>query len=198
MIILASNSQLRKLIFESSGLPFEIRIKEVDERAIEDQNPDKDASEIVEMLAVAKAKTVADDYPDKAVVAADTFGVLSSGERLHKTKTLEGSIQLALKQSGQAITVHTGVAVFYQGRVLTAKTRTKISYTDFDESTVRRLFELKSSESRRNSALGFFIDAPGFTLVEKIEGSYLGAMGLPMEIVRKSLREIGYKIDGHQ
>lgn len=197
MIILASNSKLRKLIFESSGLPFEVKTKEVDERAIEDQNPDKNAAEIVEILAIAKAKAVADDNPGRFVVAADTFGVLSSGERLHKTKTLEDSIQLALKQSGQTITVHTGVAVVYQGKISTAKTQTKILYTNFDEGTVRRLFELKLSEDRRNSALGFFIDAPGFTLVESVEGSYLGAMGLPMEVVRKSLAEVGYKVDEH-
>ena len=195
MLILASKSPLRRLIFESSGLPFEIRTKEVDERAIEAQNPNKDAAGIVEVLAMAKARAVADDNPNRFVVAADTFGVLNSGERLHKTETLEESICLALKQSGQVITVHTGVAVAYQGKISTAKTQTKIFYTDFDERTVRRLFTLKAPEERRHAALGFFVDAPGFTLVEKVEGSYLGALGLPMEKVRKILGTVGYQIE---
>lgn len=195
MIILASKSKLRKLIIESSGLPFKIATKEVDERAIEEQHPDKTAEEIVEVLAYAKAKAIADDFPDNLVIAADTFGVLPDGTRLHKTKSVEESIQLSLRQSGQTITVHTGTAIAYKGTILTTLTTTKVTYFTFNEATIRHLFTINESAKRRNAALGFFIDAPGFTLVEKIEGSYLGAMGLPMEVIRAQLNQIGYHPD---
>ena len=45
----------------------------------------------------------------------------------------------------------------------------------------------------RNSGLGFFMDSPGFTLVQNFDGSYTGAMGLPMEIVRKNIKTLKYK-----
>jgi septum formation protein len=190
MIILGSSSELRKLILESSGLSFKIETREVDERKIEEDNPDKTAEEIVEMLALAKAQAVANDFPNDTIIAADTFGVLPSGERLHKTKSLEESIQLSMRQSGQTIVVNTGTAMIHQGKILTSITTTKIKYFSFDEATIRHLFQKNESARRRNAALGFFIDAPGFTLVEKIEGSYLGAMGLPMEVIRTHLAKI--------
>lgn len=194
MIILASNSELRKLIMESSGIPFRVETKEVDEREIENNHPTKTPEEVVEILALAKAQAVASDLPNDIVIAADTFGILPDGKRLHKTKSLEESLQLALQQSGQTIVVNTGVAIAYRGETITSRTTTRIKYSTFDEATVRLLFQKNEQARRRNAALGFFTDAPGFTLVEKIEGSYLGAMGLPMEIVRMNLRNIGSEI----
>ena len=88
--------------------------------------------------------------------------------------------------------VHTGLTVKYEDKTLTSLTTTKITYSTFDEATVRHLFSINENARRRNAALGFFIDDPGFTLVKNVEGSYLGAMGLPMEIVRKNLDELEY------
>jgi septum formation protein len=191
MIILASNSELRRLIIESSGLTYNIVTREVNERAIEQRHSDKSAEDTVKILAVAKAQAVADDFPDDLIIAADTFGVLADGTRLHKAASLEGSIQLAMRQSGQTTTINTGTAMVHKGKVLSDLTTTYITYLAFDEATVRHLFQLNQLSKRRNAALGFHSDAPGFTLVEKIEGSYLGALGLPMEVIRKNLAAIG-------
>lgn len=192
MIILASNSQLRKMIMEASELPFEVLTEDVDERLLESQNKDKTVGEIVQLLATAKARAVADAHPDRAVIAADTFGVLPDGTRLHKGKNIEESIQMAMLQSGVTVLVYTGTAVAYKEKTLTLLTTTKITYSSFDEKVLRHLYSTNDAAKRRNAALGFFIDAPGFTLVEKIEGSYLSAMGLPMGEVRKALNELGY------
>jgi septum formation protein len=192
MIILASNSELRKLIIQSSEFAFKVVTEEVDEREIEQRHPNKTAEEIVEILALAKAKVVAAIHPNDLVIAADTFAILPDGTRLHKTKSFEESIQLSMQQSGKTMKVNTGVAMMYKGEVLTDLVTTNIKYLAFDEATVRQLFEINQSAKRRNAALGFFTDAPGFTLVEKIEGSYLGALGLPMEIVRKNIEKLGY------
>lgn len=188
MIILASKSQLRKQVLELAGLPFMVVSADIDERRVEEDNPTKTPEEIVELLAVTKAQHVAQDHPDDIVIAADTFGVLPDGERLHKTQSVEESIQLALRQSGKTTTVNTGVALCYAGKTYSYMTTTKVTYTDFDEETVRQLFSLTAGEDRRHASLGFFIDAPGFTLVKTIEGSYMGAMGLPLDVIRPHLK----------
>ena len=191
MIILASNSKLRKIVMDSSGLPYTVAGADVDERGIEQSHADKTADEIVQILALAKAEAVAKEFPDAIVIAADTFGVLPDGTRIHKTNTNEESIQLAMKQSGQTVSVHTGTAVVYKGRGVTSLTTATITYVPFDEATVRRLFEHNANE-RRHGGLGFFIDAPGFTLVEKIDGSFMAMMGLPMDILRGHFAALGY------
>lgn len=189
MIILASNSLLRAQIMELAGIPFKVEASDVDERAIEERHHDKSPREIVEILAKAKADDVAKRFPEDIVIAADTFGSLESGARFHKASTFEETIAMALSQSGKTTIVNTGVAIVHGEQKRSFTTTTKIAYVDFDEQLVRRLFDNNESAKRRNASLGFYMDAPGFTLVQSIEGSYLGAMGLPIEVIRPLLDE---------
>jgi predicted house-cleaning NTP pyrophosphatase (Maf/HAM1 superfamily) len=80
----------------------------------------------------------------------------------------------------------------YGNRLITNTSVTEIEYIEFDRATITKLLE-SDDATIRNSGLGFFIDAPGFTLVKSFNGSYTGAMGLPMEIVRENLTVLGYK-----
>jgi len=96
-----------------------------------------------------------------------------------------------MMQSGKTIKAITGLAMAYKSKLLTNTTVTNITYTTFDRMTIERL--LKGDDATiRNSGLGFFSDAPGFTLVESFSGSYTGAMGLPMEVVRHNLKQLNY------
>jgi predicted house-cleaning NTP pyrophosphatase (Maf/HAM1 superfamily) len=92
MITLASGSWLRKTILESSEFLFQIKTKETDERAIEALHNDKSDKELAIILASAKAEDVLKDNPGDLVIAADTFAVMPSGERLHKPVSSEDAI----------------------------------------------------------------------------------------------------------
>lgn len=192
MITLASGSWLRKTILESSEFLFQIKTKETDERAIEVLHKDKSDKELAIILASAKAKDILKDHPDDLVIAADTFAVLPSGERLHKPTSSEEAIELCLRQSGKKIYAITGLAMAYGEKLLTNASVTEIEYIEFDRATITKLLE-SDDATIRNSGLGFFQDAPGFTLVKSFNGSYTGAMGLPMEIIRENLKILGYK-----
>ncbi len=172
-------------------MPFITDGTELYERALERKHQDKSDEEISILLARAKANLVYHKYPDELVVAADTFALLPSGERLHKSSSPEEAVELCLAQSGKTIKSVTGLAMAYKDRVLTNTSVTDITYIDFDRPTIDRL--LKGDDAMmRNSGLGFFADAPGFTLVKSFNSSYTGAMGLPMEIVRINLKRFGY------
>lgn len=191
MIILASGSWLRKTIMQASEFTFEVKTKDVDERKIESLYHGKGHAEVVEMLAQAKASAVASDYPDDLVIGADTFVVLPNGERGHKPKTKAEAFEVCLAQSGKKATVYTGIAVCYKGKIATATVSAVITYSKFGKSQLELLFQ-KDDPTIRNAGLGFFMDAPGFTLVETFEGSYTGAMGLPMDEVRQLMQEVDF------
>lgn len=191
MIILASGSWLRKTIMQASEFVFEVETKDVDERRIEALYHENSHAEVVEMLARAKADVVGGDHPDDLVIGADTFVVLPDGERGHKPKTKAEAFEICLAQSGKKVTVYTGVAVSYQGKVAASTTSSTITYSKFDKRQLELLFQ-NDDPTIRNAGLGFFMDAPGFTLVEAFEGSYTGAMGLPMDVVRQLMREVGF------
>lgn len=192
MIILASGSWLRKTILEASELEFQVRTKEIDERAVEALHPKKSDADVAIILAIAKAHAVLEDHPGDLVISADTFAVLPNGERLHKPSSADEAIKLCLEQSGKTIQAVTGIAMVYGDKVITNTSTTKITYTDFDRATIEKLL-IGNDVTIRNAGLGFFSDAPGFTLVKSFEGSYTGAMGLPMEIVRENIKLLDYK-----
>lgn len=197
MIILASSSPLKKMILEASGLQFAVIDPHIDKQLIERKHPQKTEQEIAVLLAVTKARAVAATHPDKLVIATNTFGTLPDGTRLHKTGPSHEAIQLAMQQSGKTVTVNTGLAMIYDSKTIVAHTATRITFSPFDEPTVRDLFSL--SGKPRPAELGFFIGAPGFTLIERVDGSYLGALGLPMELVREYITYIGYcQDDNHR
>jgi len=191
MIILASGSWLRKTILEASCLPFEVKVGGVDERSIEASHQDKSDEQVVMILAKAKSEAVWNEHRNDLVIAADTLAILPNGQRLHKPDSAREAIELCLLQSGKTIQAVTGISMTYRGKTITDVSSTSISYIDFDEETIRKLMR-GNDATMRNAGLGFFLDAPGFTLVKSFEGSYTGAMGLPMEIVRKNIKLLNY------
>ena len=102
-------------------------------------------------------------------------------------------MKMCLSQSGQTVTIYTGICVAHRSKFHTDTTETKITYTNFDRTTLEKVWARVAGSVRRNAALGFHVDAPGFTLVERIEGSYLGALGLPLDKVRLLLHHVGYE-----
>jgi len=188
-LILASNSWIRQQILDKSEFEYTVKSAEVDERKIEEANKDKPSQEMAKLLATTKAEAVAKDNPKDIVIGADSFAVLDDGEVMHKPESHKEAVELCLKQSGKAITVYTGIAVVANGKTQTSTSITRITYSKFSQELIEKLLD-GDDATIRNAGLGLFIDAPGFTLVESYEGSYTGAMGLPMEILRKLLNNI--------
>lgn len=182
-IILASGSFLKKFIMDNSRLPYEVVAADIDESV----HDDLDVSERVVKLAADKCDTVARKYPDHIVIAADTLTADKTGLVYTKLTGDDDPFQTALGLSGQTVGVFTGCVIYIPGKgtknILSTAT---IRYQSFTEENLRRLAS-DDNPSIRSGALGIFYDAPGFTLIEHIEGSYTGAFGLPMEFVYAQL-----------
>ena len=112
------------------------------------------------------------------------------GSRLHKAKTATEKMKMCLSQSGKTTTIYTGVCVINQGKTFTDSTATKITYMNFNAAMLDNAHN--HNPNRRNAALGFHVDSTGFALIEKIEGSYMGALGLPLDKMYNLLKKAGY------
>ena len=188
MLILATESPTKRMIMDRSGLAYEAISANIDERAIEKSHPELDARETAILLARSKAEALAKLYPDDCIVAADSFGVLPDGSRLHKAKTAAEKMKMCLSQSGKTTTIYTGVCVINRGKTFTDSTETKITYMNFNAA----MLDNAHNPNRRNAALGFHVDSTGFALIEKIEGSYMGALGLPLDKMHNLLKKADY------
>jgi MAF protein len=181
-VLLASGSFLRRFIMDQTKVAYETVAADIDESVFDDLP----VEERVVRLAEKKCQTVSARHSDYTVIAADTLTV-KDGQVYSKRTHKDDPLAAALALSGQTITVYTGCAVFVPGKpIATHLSIATITYQIFSEATLRRLAQ-DDNPNIRSGALGIFYDAPGFTLIERLEGSYTGAFGLPMEFVNHYL-----------
>ena len=187
-LYLASGSFLRKFIMEQSKLPHEIIAADIDESVFDHLSVD----ERVVKLAEEKCKKVSKTHTDSIVIAADTLTADSDGKVYTKLTGSDDPFQAALALSGKTIQVFTGCAMYTPDHGLSSVLATAtITYQSFSAANLRRL-TADDNPNIRSGALGMFYDAPGFTLIEHLEGSYTGAFGLPMEFVYQQLESLGH------
>jgi septum formation protein len=71
-LILASSSPYRRELLERLGLPFEVSVPGIDERAMPSETPDK----LVLRLSEEKARAVADSCPNHLIIGSDQMSVV--------------------------------------------------------------------------------------------------------------------------
>src|SRR5690625_770773 len=109
-LVLASSSPYRRQILERLGLPFRWQAPGIDESLKPNEAPET----LVQRLALAKAKSLAPQYPDALIIGSDQVAVLD-GEILGKP----GSFELAQKQllaaSGRRVESFRGLCLLNSG-----------------------------------------------------------------------------------
>jgi septum formation protein len=190
-LILGSSSTIRRMILETSIYDFDIYNPDIDETLYEYLEP----IEKVKKIAFEKNRKISEleKYQNSIIIAADTLCLLPNGITLQKPSNIDESIKMSMQQSGQTIKAITGISISFvrnNKRIyITKYSSTKITYLDFTEHEIFTLIK-KFNTTNKASGLGIWNDSPGFSFVKKFNGSYTGALGLPMEIVREVLTKI--------
>ena len=183
-IILASTSPRRIEILKKAGLDFAVVAPEYEE----DMTLAMPPLELVQHLAQGKAQSVVSKYPGAIIIAADTFVVLH-GKIYGKPGTPARAKEMLSELSGQMHEVMTGFTVLdtNSGRALTDADITKVYVKQL---TSAQIDEYVATGEPLNKAGAYAIQSDGKTFIEKYEGDYLTILGLPVEKVLKSIREI--------
>ena len=107
MLILASASPRRKAMLIQQGLEIKVVPADIDESILPYESPEK----LVKRLAEEKAITVAVDYPDKLIIAADTV-VAWGHEILGKPADFVEARKMIEKLNAKQHSVFTGVCLY--------------------------------------------------------------------------------------
>ena len=70
-LVLASKSEIRRIVLSNAGIPVETQPADIDERAIERDAGTRDPSAVAALLAREKARTIAARQPERLVLGAD-------------------------------------------------------------------------------------------------------------------------------
>lgn len=184
--ILASQSPRRQHLLAQAGYCFEMVPSGVDEAAFETAG--MKSEQHTKILALAKAKDVANKFPDKMVLGADTVVDLD-GEIIGKPDDAAHAEEITRKLFSRPHKVITGVAV-----VCVEK---GIEIVEADTTVVypRQLTAAQIAEHIRNGdwqgkAGAYGIRETGDEFVDHIEGSFTNVMGLPMERTQRLLEKL--------
>jgi MAF protein len=188
-LILASTSPFRKTILEKLNLPFTCAKPNIDETA----KPNETAIELVERLAVEKAKAVAGEFPNALIIGSDQVA-LSEGEILGKPHNFDNGVKQLSSFSGKAVEFHTGLCVFDSS---TGKTLSLVELftVHFKSLSTQEITAYLNAEQPYKCAGSFKSEGLGICLFEKLEGNDPNTLiGLPLIKLVNLLKEQGLDV----
>lgn len=181
--ILASSSPRRRELLGKAGYEFRIVSPEVDEREV--GLSVTDPVEHAKVLAVAKARDVAERYPDELVMGADTV-VDFEGHIIGKPADAADAERITRMLFSRPHKVITGLALVKaaEGLEIVRADVTVVYPHKLSDEQVRGHIEGNGWEGKAGA---YGIQETGDEFVERIEGSFTNVMGLPMELVEEVL-----------
>ncbi len=179
--VLASQSPRRKQLLERLDLAFEVHPSDADETLPPDISPE----DAVRLLAKQKAEAVAPKHPDALTLGADTIVVLN-GDVLGKPTDTSEAIAMLERLSGRSHTVHTGLALVYAGRTITAHEATEVTFALLTDEEIAAYVQTGSPMDKAG-AYGIQDDL-GALFVERVRGDYYNVVGLPLHRLYRTLR----------
>jgi len=173
-IILASGSPRRKQLLEQINLEFEV----IPSQIYEDFSLNLSPTDFVEYYAQEKAKDVANSYPDKWVIGADTIVVFES-HILGKPKNKKDSFQMLKRLSGNTHQVITGVSIqnIKQDISDSFHERTNVTFNTLSDNIINYYIETYEPFDKAGS---YGIQDWFSVCVNRIDGCFYNVMGFPL------------------
>ena len=183
-LILASSSPRRRELLAAAGVPFEIIVESIDETPLFDES----AENLVIRLSHAKAWGVAEKFPSRWILGADTVVVVDD-EILGKPIDDEDAVRMLLKIQGREHTVTSGFSLVraYGDARISQVCHTIVNMAPISEERIRRYV---ASGEPLDKAGAYAIQGAGLQFVSEIRGSYTNVVGLPLVEVLAALDKV--------
>ena len=182
-LILASRSPRRRKLLAQLGLDFEVHPSDLDENAMNHRLPEQ----LVEQLALEKARAVATRFPEALTLGADTIVVLD-GDVLNKPADEAEARAMLRRLSGRTHTVYTGVALVHPAsrREVVDYEATQVTFAPLTDVEIDA-YVATGSPLDKAGAYGIQDDY-GAVFIRRIEGDYYNVVGLPLHRLYRMLR----------
>jgi septum formation protein len=184
-LVLASQSPRRRELLETAGIPFTVRVSNVEEVRAPGELPDA----YVRRLACAKAEA-AWEGRDEIVLGADTIvvlGVVLGQEVLEKPRDAADARAMLARLAGREHVVITGICLRHPGGVAIDSTATRVCFTKLTDTEIDAYV---ASGEPMDKAGAYAIQGLASKFVERIEGCYFNVIGLPLSQVYRYLKSL--------
>ena len=184
-LILASQSPRRAEILTAVGWEFEAIAADIDETRFTAE----DAVSYVKRLARTKAETVAQGFPGRLVIGADTVVVIDE-EILGQPRDDDDARRMLRLLSGKWHEVLTGVALVRADEVLVEHETTRVLFAEMSGDEIDWYV---STGEPRGKAGAYGIQGSAALFIKEIQGEYFNVVGLPVRLVFELSRRMSDK-----
>ena len=191
MLILASKSPARKALLTGTGLRFEARPAQIDERALEAEALGKGAGgrDVAGTLAAAKAVARSEATPGAMVIGADQTLELA-GRLLHKPADRLAAAEQLRCLAGATHELHAGVALARAVQLLWSHVESaRLTMRATSEAERQAVLDLEG-EAALGSVGAYRLEGPSIRLFETVAGDYFTILGLPLLPLLAALRRL--------
>jgi septum formation protein len=186
-IVLATTSSHRIEIMELTGIAFEAKASDVEEKY--EGRPD-DPEELVRQLSKLKAEAVAKDCLDSFVIGFDSVAFFGSTV-LEKPKTYEEAFDRLKRISGRYHDHYTGITLIntVTNQVFQRVVKSKIYLREISDEEIKRY--LDADPGYKTHAYGYeAIGQLSATFIKKVDGDFYSfARGMPIATVVEMIEE---------
>jgi septum formation protein len=184
-LILASTSLRRKELLALLRLPFEV----VEPSFAEKIRPGLPPDEQVRSFAAGKARSCVSRFPGDVILGSDTL-ISIENEILGKPADVREAGAMLRRLRGRRHVIHTAVALVKPagGVEDLALETVQVWMKDVSEGEIERY--VRTGECL-GKAGAYSIQGAGGRLIDRIEGDYTAAVGLPLRLVADLLRKQG-------
>ena len=186
-IILASASPRRREILTSLGVTFTVRTADADETC-----DLTDPGGRVEAISAKKCLAVRDLLESEGTLDADTLILASDtlvtldGLFLGKPRDGEDVRRMMGMLQGRTHTVASGLAIWKEGRMVTAHELTGVTFAPMSDSEIEAYLATGESFGKAGA---YAIQGHASRYITGIEGDYFNVVGLPVRRLYKTLKE---------
>jgi len=188
ILILASSSPRRYQILTLLKAAFLMVPPQTNEKSEPQWSPSEEAL----ALAQRKAASVANSFPRAVVLGSDTL-INLNGQKIGKPENGTDARRILSELRGRTHEVLTGVAMLHpaSGKSIEWIEAVKVTMRHFSDA---ELDGYASSEEPLDKAGAYSLQGKGRSLIERLEGDYLAAVGLPLKAVANGLRSLGVPV----
>lgn len=182
-VILASASPRRRELLSLIGIDHEVWPANIDESYLAGETPRQHAERL------AREKAAAVDVADAVTIGSDTI-VVVDGDVLGKPRDRQQAAEMLQRLSGRAHVVMTGVAVRWQGRIVSGLEEVGVTFRTLTADQIERYID---TGEPMDKAGAYGIQGYGATIVDRVDGDYFAVMGLALNRLVQLLGEAGLR-----
>ena len=185
-LILASNSQIRRLMLEQAGVDFEVRSPDFDE---DSARQGLDGEALALRLAKGKASSIAGNSDDWIIGSDSTVTV--DGVRYSKPRDRDDAVRHLRAFSGRTMLLSSSVALANYGRIDWSHAETaRLGVRKLSDDFIQSYLDLEWPEV--GHCVGVFrMEGRGVTLFDQVDGSHFTILGMPLLPLLGALRGRG-------